>query len=104
MEDSATLPDTRFKRVLLKISGEALMGDQHFGIDADTIRYVAEEQRKRGRIPEIPQGIFVFWHQRMLTFAGVFGWLVIPTSSGCGKLQGPLANLPRHRELWRSRR
>jgi uridylate kinase len=38
-----TLP--RFKRVLLKLSGEALMGDQSFGISPDVIRYVAEEIR-----------------------------------------------------------
>ena len=38
-----TMP--RFKRVLLKLSGEALMGDQSFGISPDVIRYVAEEVR-----------------------------------------------------------
>lgn len=35
----------RFKRVLLKLSGEALMGDQNFGISPDMIQYVAEEIR-----------------------------------------------------------
>jgi uridylate kinase len=35
----------RFKRVLLKLSGEALMGNQSFGISPDVIRYVAEEIR-----------------------------------------------------------
>jgi len=35
----------RFKRVLLKLSGEALMGDQSFGISPDMIQYVAEEIR-----------------------------------------------------------
>ena len=38
-----TMP--QFKRVLLKLSGEALMGDQSFGISPDVIRYVAEEIR-----------------------------------------------------------
>lgn len=33
----------RFKRVLLKISGEALMGDGEFGIDNDTVDRVAGE-------------------------------------------------------------
>ncbi|MEA1949282.1 MAG: UMP kinase [Thermodesulfobacteriota bacterium] len=33
----------QFKRVLLKLSGEALMGDQNFGISPDVIKYVAEE-------------------------------------------------------------
>jgi uridylate kinase len=32
-----------FRRVLLKISGEALMGEQTFGIDVDIARAVAEE-------------------------------------------------------------
>ncbi len=31
------------KRVLLKLSGEALMGDQHFGIKADTLGLFADE-------------------------------------------------------------
>ncbi len=38
-----TLP--RFKRILLKISGEALMGDQQFGISPQMIKYVAKEIR-----------------------------------------------------------
>ena len=33
----------RFDRILLKISGEALMGDQGFGINADVINAVADE-------------------------------------------------------------
>ncbi len=32
-----------YKRVLLKISGEALMGEQNYGIDVDVARTVAEE-------------------------------------------------------------
>jgi len=32
-----------YRRVLLKISGEALMGEQNFGIDVDIARSVAEE-------------------------------------------------------------
>ena len=35
----------RYKRVLLKLSGEALMGDQGFGISPDMLRYVSEEVR-----------------------------------------------------------
>ncbi len=34
-----------YKRVLLKLSGEALMGDQGFGISPEVIQYVAEEIR-----------------------------------------------------------
>ena len=33
----------RYKRVLLKLSGEALMGDQSFGIAPEMLAYVAEE-------------------------------------------------------------
>ena len=32
-----------FKRILLKLSGEVLMGDQAFGIDPDTVARVAAE-------------------------------------------------------------
>src|ERR1700704_703128 len=35
-----------YRRVLLKISGEALMGEQTFGIDVDIARAVAEEIRE----------------------------------------------------------
>ncbi|MEQ8321570.1 MAG: UMP kinase [Rhodospirillales bacterium] len=34
---------TKYKRVLLKLSGEALMGDQGFGLDSDTVDRIAEE-------------------------------------------------------------
>ncbi len=36
-------PDLRWKRVLLKVSGEALMGDQGFGIDTRTLDRIADE-------------------------------------------------------------
>jgi len=39
------LTPPQYKRVLLKLSGEALMGDQGFGISPDVIKYVAEEIR-----------------------------------------------------------
>jgi len=35
----------RYQRVVIKLSGEALMGSQEFGIAGDMIRYVAEEIR-----------------------------------------------------------
>ena len=35
----------RYNRILLKLSGEALMGDQSFGISPETIKYVADEVR-----------------------------------------------------------
>ncbi|HBS35241.1 MAG TPA: UMP kinase [Parvularcula sp.] len=36
----------RFKRVLLKISGEALMGAKQFGIDYDTVERIASEVKE----------------------------------------------------------
>jgi uridylate kinase len=37
--------DRKYKRVLLKMSGEALLGDRAFGIDPRYVRYLAEEVR-----------------------------------------------------------
>ena len=36
----ATAP---YNRILLKLSGEALMGDQSYGIDSDTLAFIAEQ-------------------------------------------------------------
>ena len=36
---------SRYKKVLVKISGEALMGEQDYGISPDMLKYVAEEIR-----------------------------------------------------------
>jgi uridylate kinase len=36
---------SKYKRILLKLSGEALMGDQGFGICPNMLTYVAEEVR-----------------------------------------------------------
>ena len=36
-------PELVYRRVLLKISGEALMGEQNYGIDVDVARMVGEE-------------------------------------------------------------
>ncbi len=36
-------PTPRYKKVLLKVSGEVLMGEQGYGIDMDTVAAVAEE-------------------------------------------------------------
>ncbi len=35
--------DLKYKRILLKISGEALLGDQQFGIDSNPLKRIAEE-------------------------------------------------------------
>ena len=43
MDEPMQAGETRFKRVLLKISGEALMGDQGFGLAPPTVERVARE-------------------------------------------------------------
>ncbi len=43
MSDQATETAPAFKRVLLKISGEALMGDQGFGLHPPTVERIARE-------------------------------------------------------------
>ena len=37
---------THYRRILLKLSGEALMGDKGYGIDSSTVQYVASEIRE----------------------------------------------------------
>jgi hypothetical protein len=37
------MPRPRFHRILLKLSGEALMGEGQFGIDPDAVSRLAEE-------------------------------------------------------------
>ncbi len=36
-------PVPAFRRVLLKLSGEALMGEREYGVDADTVDAMARE-------------------------------------------------------------
>ena len=43
MGETSNAQDPRFKRVLLKISGEALMGDQGFGLHPPTVERIAKE-------------------------------------------------------------
>jgi uridylate kinase len=39
------MPRPRFNRILLKLSGEALMGEGQFGIDPEAVARLAEEIR-----------------------------------------------------------
>src|SRR6202158_1277594 len=39
------MPETLYKRVLLKLSGEALMGERRFGIDPEVVARLADEIR-----------------------------------------------------------
>ena len=36
----------KYKRVLLKVSGEALMGEQAYGIDVGTVDRIADEVKQ----------------------------------------------------------
>jgi uridylate kinase len=46
MDSSKTDSMCRYKRILLKLSGEALMGDRGYGIDPATVAYMATEVKK----------------------------------------------------------
>ena len=39
----AKMPEYKYKRILLKLSGEALMGDKEFGVDTNVINTIAQE-------------------------------------------------------------
>jgi uridylate kinase len=40
------MPDLKYRRILLKISGEALAGEQEYGISSEVVRFIAEEVRE----------------------------------------------------------
>ncbi|MBI3179737.1 MAG: UMP kinase, partial [Deltaproteobacteria bacterium] len=43
---TATMPDPAYKRVLLKLSGEALQGDKGYGISPPIIEALSEELKE----------------------------------------------------------
>ncbi|MEL7049022.1 MAG: uridine monophosphate kinase, partial [Pseudomonadota bacterium] len=43
MGDTAPTPELKYNRLMLKLSGEALMGKQGYGIDMDTVSRLANE-------------------------------------------------------------
>jgi uridylate kinase len=45
-EDKRMRSKVKYKRVLLKLSGEALMGDKGYGIDPATVEFMADEIKK----------------------------------------------------------
>src|SRR5690606_14622350 len=45
-EKRSAMSKPRFKRVLLKISGEALMGDGEYGLDSATVKRIAADVRE----------------------------------------------------------
>lgn len=59
--------EPKYKRILLKLSGEALAGDKGFGIDGDVVNYIIEEI-KQVRDAGVQIGIVIgagnFWRGR----------------------------------------
>lgn len=43
MSDALSVDGLRYRRVLLKLSGESLMGDRRYGVDPETARGIAEQ-------------------------------------------------------------
>jgi uridylate kinase len=50
-EDSSPGGSAKFRRILLKLSGEALMGNLEYGADPDRIRAIAEQVKLVASIP-----------------------------------------------------
>ncbi len=46
MSAPVEMPKSKYQRILLKLSGEALMGSGSYGIDPDTLRSIAEQIRE----------------------------------------------------------
>ena len=44
------MPELKYRRILLKISGEALAGDQEYGISTDVVRFIAGEVQEVHRL------------------------------------------------------
>jgi len=44
------MPDLKYQRILLKISGEALAGEHEYGLSAEVVRFIAEEVRDIHRL------------------------------------------------------
>jgi uridylate kinase len=47
---TGTMSKLRYKRILLKLSGESLLGDQEYGIDAKVLNLYAEEIKSVGEL------------------------------------------------------
>lgn len=45
-----TQPEARYRRILLKLSGEALMGDDPYGVNRDVLARMAEEIKQVARV------------------------------------------------------
>lgn len=44
--NSNLMPELKYKRILLKLSGEALLGDMEYGVDTKVVSAIAEEIKK----------------------------------------------------------
>ena len=46
MQDRYSMFNPKYKRILLKLSGRALMGETSFGIDTSTLEMIAQQIKK----------------------------------------------------------
>ncbi len=46
----SSMSELRYKRIMLKLSGEALMGDQQYGIDPKMVAYIADQVAELQRL------------------------------------------------------
>ncbi len=53
MAASDATPKTTYKRVMLKISGEALMGDKGFGLNPPTVERIAREVKSEKNVRRV---------------------------------------------------
>ncbi len=53
------MEEAAYKRVLLKLSGEALQGENSFGIDIDILKYIAGEVREVRELASVQMGIVI---------------------------------------------
>src|SRR5574337_758054 len=44
------MPENKYSRILLKLSGEALMGDKEYGVDTDVVNAIASEVKEVHRL------------------------------------------------------
>ncbi len=44
------MPELKYKRILLKLSGEALMGEMEYGVDTNVVRKIAEEVKRAAEL------------------------------------------------------
>ena len=84
------MPEPQYKRILLKISGEALAGDKHFGLDFQVMGQVADVIREcvamGVQVGVVIGGVFMHFdiNQSSVQLALLFGTTLAPISGYFG--------------------